>query len=153
MKKKQNRRTSGLVIALILGSAMAAIGIYSQNLQDTITAAAMLVLVWGHFRTRRGTKFGTPESSAAVSMILGLLLIISSFYAWSYALDKGGFWWVIFAVFVIACLRAGNAVKESLEQAVRDSRKEQKSPKQPRNRVELLCMENDHIIPQPGLTA
>lgn len=120
---------------IVLGSA---IGILSQNAREAVSSVLMVALMIWHFRTRRttrdGGKFGTPESTAFVAMALGVCLIGAAIFAWGYAMEKGGLWWLLLGAVGLTCLSAGNSVKESLEGAVRDSRKEQNEANQPPQR-------------------
>jgi drug/metabolite transporter (DMT)-like permease len=130
MAKPENRRFS-LIYPILLIFLFVGIGIYSQDLRESISALCMILLVIGHFRTKRktkeGEKSGTPESSVFISMTLGVLLLVAIFYAWNYAIQKGGLWWILFLVVGFTCLRVGESLKRGLEAAVRDSKHEQKS--------------------------
>jgi|GEM_PF-5080395 len=128
--KPKNRRFS-LIYPILLAFLFIRIGIYSQDLRESISALCIVLLIIGHFRTKRkteeGEKPGTPESSAFVSMALGVLLLVAIFYAWNYAIEKGGLWWILFLVVGFTCLRVGESLKRGLEAAVTDSKHEQKS--------------------------
>ena len=128
--EKPYRKRKDLVYSALLFALFVGIGIYSQDIGEAISALCMILLVIGHFRTRRktreGEKFGTPESTALVSMALGVLLIVAIIFAWTYAIERGGLWWILFSIVGFACLRAGEALKKGLEGAVKDSRDERK---------------------------
>ena len=116
---------------VLLVLLFAGIAAYSQNLKESISALCIVLLVVAHLRTMRitegGERFGTPGSSAVVSMAFGVLLIVAIFYAWSYAIKEGGLWWLLFLVVGYTCLKIGESFKRGLEAAVKDSKDEQKT--------------------------
>lgn len=121
-------RMLALIWQILLILLFVGISAYSQNLRELISALCMILLVIGHFRTKgkteEGKKFGTPESSAFVSMAFGVMLIVAIIYAWNYAIEKGGLWWILFLVVGFTCIRVGESLKRALEAAVKDSKDE-----------------------------
>ena len=116
------------IFMLIMAVLFLGIGVYSHDLREVFSAFLMVLLVVGHFRTRRkteeGEKFGTPESTAFVSMALGIPLIIAVIFAWNYAMERGGLWWILFCIVAYFSLKAGEQIKKGLEGAVKDARNE-----------------------------